>query len=448
MHCWPLKRHVASARVRYEAGSRVAEVAFDRIAGLPGRRIVLGRQAVALGLVLAPLILGCAPSPGPVKSASPTPTSPASARVPSPSGTADAASPTSPASGPTSPAVSSCSTLAAQLTPAAKVGQLYMVGLTQPGMSDATAAQLSRTLVGSVILMGNQSLGVAGTRALVDQLTAVSPQAFLLVAADQEGGRVQRLTGSGFSAIPSATVQAQQDPAMLTQSWATWGAELTEAGVRYDLAPVADVVPASLVTVNQPIGQLGRGYGNTAEQVAVGTSAVIHGLQQAGVASSAKHFPGIGAVSVNTDFGVAHDGVTGGSEQDLASFAAAIRAGASSVMVSSVVYDRIDPTQPAVFSKTIVTGMLRGQLGFQGVVISDDLGAAAAVSDYPVAQRGTSFLAAGGDIVLDVDPASLDAMMADSLAAVMSDPAFAADVDAKVTRVLTLKAELGFLDCG
>ena len=122
-----------------------------------------------------------------------------------------------------------------------------------------------------------------------------------MLAADQEGGRVQRLKGSGFATIPSARVQAKQSNAALRRSAYDWGRELKDAGINANLAPVADVVPMSMAWVNQPIGSLRRGYDSAPEKVAAKVTAFIEGMDRAGVAA-VKHFPGLGRVRGNTDY--------------------------------------------------------------------------------------------------------------------------------------------------
>ncbi|SPB32058.1 Beta-hexosaminidase [Propionibacterium freudenreichii subsp. shermanii] len=181
--------------------------------------------------------------------------------------------------------------------------------------------------------------------------------------------------------------------------------------------------------------------------MATNVAAVLAGVHAGGVVGAVKHFPGLGNVSANTDFGAAHDAVTTPDSDELNTFADVL-AGADSVMVSSVVYDRIDPAGPAAFSSRVVSGLLREQLGYSRVIISDDLGAAVALADYPVAQRGTLFLRAGGDLALDVDPASVAAMVADTRAAVAADPDFAEQTVAKAARVLQLRADAGLGQCG
>jgi beta-N-acetylhexosaminidase len=268
------------------------------------------------------------------------------------------------------------------------------------------------------------------------------------MAADQEGGQIQRLKGSGFDRIPAATVQGTWSTAKLTSRATTWGTQLKQAGVNLDLAPVADVVPASQRSTNEPIGKLDRGFSSSPSVVGAHAAAFVRGMAAAGVATSVKHFPGLGRVKGNTDFssGVV-DNVTVRGDADLAGFAAGIRAGSELVMVSTVTYTKIDPANRAVFSPTIVQGMLRGDLRYSGVVITDDVGAAAEVATVPAGDRATRFVAAGGDIVITAKP-SLTSVMTNALVRkAQQDKAFADLLQASVRRVLALKQKHGLVTC-
>ena len=116
-------------------------------------------------------------------------------------------------------------------------------------------------------------------------------------------------------------------------------------------------------------------------------------------------------------------------------------------MLSSAYYTRLDAENQAMFSKAIVTTLLRDRLGFDGVVITDDVGAARAVAGVPIGERATRFIAAGGDIVLTGRASSAPAMIAAVKAEAADDPAFAAKVQASVQRVVTLKERMGLLPC-
>jgi beta-N-acetylhexosaminidase len=214
-----------------------------------------------------------------------------------------------------------------------------------------------------------------------------------------------------------------------------------------DLAPVADTVPAGTEDDNPPIGAFDRHYGTDPAAVAVAVTASVAGLQDAGVAATVKHFPGLGRVDVNTDTDVgATDPETTPADPHLAPFAAAVSAGTAAVMMSSATYPRLDPDRPAVFSPTVL-GLLRGQLGFSGVVVTDDLGAAAALSSVPVGRRAVQAVGAGVDVVLTIrteDAAPMVEALEEQAAA---DPAFAGRIDESARRVLALKERFGLLTC-
>lgn len=325
-----------------------------------------------------------------------------------------------------------------------------MVGVSSTGATASQLQVIAATHAGSVILMGNTGAGVAGVRAVTDKLRAADPAtpATILVATDQEGGLVRRLRGPGFTDMPSAATQATWSDAALRAKAETWARELAAAGVNSPLGPVADVVPPEIGRRNQAIGANNRGFGTTPDQVSAKVTAVVQGFRAGGVATGIKHFPGIGRVTGNTDFGTGiTDTVTTRSDALLAPFRAGIAAGTDMVMVSTVVYSRIDAKNPAAFSRTVITDLLRGDLGWQGVVISDDLGVASQVSFLAPGARAVAFLRAGGDLVINVD-AGTARTMADTIAAeAAKDPGFAAELKAKAVRVLQLKLGRGLSAC-
>jgi beta-N-acetylhexosaminidase len=337
-----------------------------------------------------------------------------------------------------------------QLTAREQAAQLIMTGISTNGMTSAERPIVKDQKPGGLLLMGpGGSASHTRTAMATADTTATVKGIRPFIAADQEGGKIQRLKGAGFDRIPAATVQATWSGEKLTARAKEWAGQLKQAGVNLDLAPVADVVPASLGDRNAPIGALDRGYGDTASEVGPQVTAFIKGMHEAGVMTSVKHFPGLGRVRGNTDFssGVV-DTVTTRNDDDLAPFAAGIKAGSDLVMVSTVTYTKIDPKNRAVFSPAIIGGMLRGDLGYGGVVITDDVGAAAEVASVPAGQRATRFVAAGGDIVITAK-ASLTSTMVNALVAkAEQDKEFAGMLQSSVRRVLTLKENRGLLSCG
>jgi beta-N-acetylhexosaminidase len=210
-----------------------------------------------------------------------------------------------------------------------------------------------------------------------------------------------------------------------------------------------DVVPPGADATNQPIGALQREYGHDPTTVGSHGAAVIRGMAQAGIPTTLKHFPGLGRVVGNTDTvaGVV-DSTTTANDSYLEAFRAGIQAGAPFVMVSLATYSAIDPNHQAVFSPTIIGALLRKALDFDGVVMSDDLGAAASVASLTPGDRATAFIAAGGDLMIVRGVAPASQMAAAVLGRASSDQGFAAQVDAAALHVLEAKEAYGLLSCG
>jgi beta-N-acetylhexosaminidase len=327
-----------------------------------------------------------------------------------------------------------------------RVGQLLMVDCPSTGVAPATANAIRRHHVGAVILDGTTSQGVNATAQVTANLRSLAPRRVgLFISTDQEGGLVQRLQGPGFSTIPSAVRQGRMPPSELRRDATDWGRQLRRAGVNVNLAPVLDTVPPHFGS-NPPIGDLDREYGHDTKRVRLHAMAFAAGMRAAGIQATGKHFPGLGRVHGNTDTssGVT-DTITTRHDHYLVPFAAAARAHIPFMMMSTAIYSRIDPGVPAAFSRTIVTGMLRGDLGYRGVIISDDLGAAAQVRNVPAGQRAIRFVAAGGDVVLTVDASLAGAMTHALIARARNSAAFRRRVDAAALTVLQAKQAAGLL---
>jgi beta-N-acetylhexosaminidase len=388
------------------------------------------RPSRLLLAVLPLLVAACAAAPGPAVGvpAATVPPEPSSAEPPKPS---------------------CVDTVLAGLDRRATAGQLIVVGAPLAGAVGPSVELVKRLPVGGVLLAGRSRSGVAAVAARTAALQkAVTGRAGLIVAADQEGGQVQTLTGPGFSVIPTAVEQGRWSTKKLTDAATTWGGELKAAGVTLDLAPVSDVLSAQLGPANLAVGVSRRAFGTEPGAVGSGVLAFTDGLSRAGVAAAVKHFPGLGQVRANTDHTAnVRDTTTDGDSAWLEPFRRAITAGVPVVMVSSAVYTRIDATQPAAFSRPVITDLLRTRMGFAGVVISDDLGRAVAVASVPAAQRAVRFVAAGGDLVLTVDPQAAAPMLDGLVARANADPEFATALTAAARRVLDAKHDRGLLRC-
>ena len=340
----------------------------------------------------------------------------------------------------------------ARMSEEQQVGQLFMVGGAATGVDAYTRAAISTYHVGNVMLTGRSTAGTAPTSRVSAGLQALATSTAtagvpLFVGTDQEGGYVQVLQGPGFSTMPTGLAQGSLPTATLRGDAAIWGAQLRSAGVNVNLAPVMDAVPsAAAAQSNPPIGAFQREYGYSTSVVATQGTAFAQGMSSAGVDVTAKHFPGLGRVTANPDTtaGVT-DSVTTRTDAYLTPFAAAIRGGAQFVMMSTAYYARIDPSRPAAFSPTIVTGMLRGDLGFRGVIISDDLGNAKQVAARSPGARAVDFIAAGGSLVLTVNATLIPAMYDAVLAQANASSTFRAQVNAAALHILIAKQGRGLI---
>ncbi|WP_337245844.1 beta-N-acetylhexosaminidase [Luteimonas sp. gir] len=255
------------------------------------------------------------------------------------------------------------------------------------------------------------------SRAQIAELAAAIREAAprpQLVCVDQEGGRVQRFV-DGYTALPPLAgfgVQYLSDPdAALAQARAharRMAEEVRGSGVDLSFAPVVDVGHGNLA-----IGD--RAFSDDPQIVAALTRAYVDGMHEAGMAATLKHFPGHGSVREDTHFDQAVDrrSLEEIRAHDLVPFVAGIDAGADAVMLAHVTYPQVAP-EPAGYSPRWIETILRGELGFRGVVFSDDIGMAAAFSAGGIKARVDAHLDAGCDVVLVCHPE----LVAESLAAV------------------------------
>lgn len=325
-------------------------------------------------------------------------------------------------------------------------GQLVLVGITAGSSIDTEL--LEEHHVGGFFLLDRWESAEE-----VDALVATAVEGSRedlgpLLAVDQEGGQVRMLRGDAARKSDSAEALGEAGPEAALDAYTMIGEDLAARGLHLDLAPVADVVDPALGDDNAPVGQLGRGFGTNPEIVAGCVQAAVQGLDASGVGATLKHFPGLGRVEENTDHSVEGivDAVTDADDPYLQTFMAGIAAGAEAVMLSSAVYPRIEPDVPAMFSSAVVQGVLREVVGFDGLVITDDIGAAEAVADVPVPERATRVLAAGGDAVLTADPGIAGELVDAIVAWAEEDAAQEARVRESATRMLTVKQGHDLLD--
>lgn len=316
-------------------------------------------------------------------------------------------------------------------------------------MSKTTITSVRKYHVGSIILTGRDHHGVAAQRhgarnvqkLATANATANSP---INIAVDQEGGYVQVLQGKGFSNMPTALHQGTWRDSAIKSHATKWGRQLHSAGVTLNLAPVMDTVTKHLNRKNKPIGYYYREFAHKPHEVAMKGTAFANGMRAAHEQVAIKHFPGLGSVRGNTDTtSDVRDHVTTRHGPTVTPFTVGIKAGAQFVMVSSAYYNEIDKKNPGVFSYKIMHTMVRKDLKFKGVEISDDLGAAKQVSGWSPADRAVKFISAGGNMILNVVPKQAKAMTHALITKAKADKHFRAKVDQSALKVLTAKHHAG-----
>ncbi|WP_423182597.1 glycoside hydrolase family 3 protein [Arthrobacter sp. NyZ413] len=263
----------------------------------------------------------------------------------------------------------------------------------------------------AVCLYGTNVASPVQLRELCAGLRSHAPNS--LIAVDEEGGDVTRLHYRTGSNQPGNAVLGRLDDVELTAASASAiGHELAALGINLNLAPDADVNSAP---DNPVIGV--RSFGAEPDLVARHTAAWIRGLEDAGVASCAKHFPGHG--DTTTDSHLALPTVTADAAtldvRELAPFRALVAAGGATVMTSHILVEALDPDHPATFSSRILQDLLRGRMGFEGVIITDALDMAGASAQTGVPEAAVRALVAGADLLClgsDTTPALFEQTLA------------------------------------
>ena len=281
----------------------------------------------------------------------------------------------------------------------------------------ADGAELFAAGLGGVCLFGsNTADGPAAVADLTASIRAVAPDA--VVAVDEEGGDVTRLHARAGSPVLGPAALGAADDLALTRATGHWlGTELAAAGIDLDLGPVADV---NTNPANPVIGT--RSFGADPGRAAAHVAAWVEGLQAAGVAACAKHFPGHGDTA--QDSHLEQPTVDAPLEtlqaRELVPFAAAVRAGIAAVMTSHIVVPALDPVLPATLSAPVL-GLLRERLGYDGVIVSDALDMAGACAGRGIPEAAVLSLAAGADLLCigaDKDAALVREIQAAIVAAV------------------------------
>lgn len=326
-----------------------------------------------------------------------------------------------------------------------KIGQLFICGF-HTLIPDRQALDLiQKHHVGGIVYFRRNVESAAQLAKLSHALqrTAVDSGGIpLLIAIDQEGGMVSRLDHEGISRIPgNMTLGAADDPSLTQRVAALAARELGLLGINMNFAPCVDV---NNNPANPVIGV--RSFSEDPHKVAVHGAAAVRGYQANGILATAKHFPGHGDTTVDSHRGLAS--VPHGRQRlesvELLPFREAIAAGVQAVMTAHVIFPSVEPDGlPATLSRRVLTDLLRGELGFKGLIVTDCLEMKAISDEYGVAEGAVMALAAGADLVLvshtyEEQRAAIAAVKEAVLSGRLAENA----LDQSVARVLAVKENL------
>jgi beta-N-acetylhexosaminidase len=338
----------------------------------------------------------------------------------------------------------------ANMTVAEKVGQLLWVGLPEGTAATETEALIRQGKVGGVIYFARQGSDPAALRSLSERLQAAArqrerPTPGLIIAVDHEGGLVQRW-GPPFTTWPgNMAIGATGSTAYAEQVAAAMARELAAVGVNLNLSPVADV---NVNPQNPVIGI--RSYGEDPARVADLVAAAVRGSQSAGVSAAVKHFPGHGDTVADSHKGL--PSVPHSRERlnrvELVPFRSAIAAGVDVIMTAHVAFPAVATDGlPATLSREAIQGLLKGEMGFQGVVVTDALDSMQAITGrWDLRQALVMAVQAGADAVLITDSFAEQAALHGHLVQAVQDGRIPRErLDDAVRRQLALKARQGLL---
>ncbi|MHB1391728.1 MAG: beta-N-acetylhexosaminidase [Clostridia bacterium] len=264
--------------------------------------------------------------------------------------------------------------LISEMTLEEKVGQLLIVGFPPDTKADEIQDYIDRYRVSGFILFRRNYMDFDSQYALIKSLkekNGLKNPLPLFVSVDEEGGTVSRLPKGGTHFPDAKLVGKAGDPELAYKTGEVIGQELRASGINLNFAPVLDIVSSSENTL-----LIKRSYGNTAEAVSIHGTAFINGIQSAGVIASPKHFPGHGSTSVDSHGKLPVINIDRNTFQsrELVPFKTAVDAGLDAVMVGHLAYPKLDPSGlPATMSSYFLTDVLRKEMGFKGISISDEI---------------------------------------------------------------------------
>jgi beta-N-acetylhexosaminidase len=333
-------------------------------------------------------------------------------------------------------------------------GQMIIVGFTGDSADDPSVArvrdEIAAGTLGGVMYLKPNVASLGAVRRMNAAFRAASPDLPPFLTLDQEGGAVERLTKAvGFKEIPAAQgIANANSPAGAEAIYADMAGEVADLGFTVNFGPVVDI---NLNAKNQVIAKYGRAFGTTVSEVVPYAAAFIEAHRRAGLLTALKHFPGHGSSTADSHEGFV-DITQSWEDIELAPYRELMNAGlADLVMVGHLYhsdYSSGDTRLPSSLSPEWISGVLRGQLGYQGVVVSDDLEMGAIREHFGLEETVTRAVRAGTDVLLFSNTAKPRGSLADEVRAILvaeaeRDPGFRARIEESYARIVALKQRIG-----
>ncbi|SDY11559.1 beta-N-acetylhexosaminidase [Salimicrobium album] len=320
-----------------------------------------------------------------------------------------------------------------------KIGQMIFGGVSGTEMNEETQEVIEKYHVGGLILFGNNITSAPQTVDFLNEMKQVNENNPypLLLGVDEEGGRVSRMPPEVTKLPPGGEIGELDDPDLAFKTGEILGAQMNELGFNLDFAPVLDV---NSNPDNPVIGD--RSFSSDPETVSELGIQVMKGIEEQEVIPVIKHFPGHGDTSVDSHLNLPK--VTKSYEElkqmELVPFKQAIKAGADVTMTSHILLPAFDEQYPASMSEAVITDVLRDDLGFEGVVITDDLTMGAITNEYSVEDAAVETVKAGGDLLLMAHDSNLISTVFNELkTAVENGELSEARINESVARIADLK---------
>ncbi|KEF38067.1 beta-glucosidase-like glycosyl hydrolase [Schinkia azotoformans MEV2011] len=279
-----------------------------------------------------------------------------------------------------------------------KIGQMILAGITGTTMDTNTRNLITQYNVGGIIFYKNNLVNPWQAVQLVNQIKAVNATNLpLLLSVDEEGGRITRLPGGLVNLPSNQQIGVVNNQKFSYKVGAILGEELKSFGLNMDFAPVLDI---NSNPNNPVIGD--RSFGDNAKLVSRLGIQTMKGIQSQNIIATIKHFPGHGDTSVDShlELPIVNKSLKELKELELIPFERAIKKGADVVMVAHILLPQLDPQNPASMSKTVMSDILRNQLDFEGVIITDDMTMRAITDHFDIGRAAVESVKSGSDIIL------------------------------------------------